>query len=77
MSGDGEKYWYNLVTGEVEKGFESPSVDRAGPFDTADDAANAPEVMRARSRAWAEEEARDDEWGGGRSDVTGDPADGQ
>ena len=55
-----EKYWYNLKTGEVEKGFKTPSADRAGPFDTAEEAARAPEIIRERSRAWAEEEARDD-----------------
>lgn len=60
MTKGSEKYWYNLVTGAVEFGFESPSVDRAGPFDTAEEAARAPEIIRARSRAWAEEEARDD-----------------
>ncbi|GAA1846594.1 SPOR domain-containing protein [Microbacterium koreense] len=65
MSGDSEKFWYNLTTGEVEKGFESPSVDRAGPFDTAEEAARAPEVIRERSRAWAEDEAREDGWGSG------------
>ena len=63
MADGSEKYWYNLRTGEVEKGFASPSVDRAGPFDTAEEAANAPQVMRDRSRAWAEDEARDDRWG--------------
>ncbi len=62
MSGE-EKFWYNLKTGQVERGFESPSVDRAGPFDTADEAARAPEVIAARSRAWAEDEAREDDWG--------------
>ncbi len=55
-----DAYWYNLKTGEVERGYESPAVDRAGPFDTAEEAAKAPEIMRERSRAWAEEEARDD-----------------
>lgn len=63
MSGDSEKFWYNLTTGEVEKGFESPAIDRAGPFDTAEEAAKAPEVLRERSRAWAEDERRDDVWG--------------
>jgi hypothetical protein len=55
-----EKFWYNLVTGEVEQGFESPAIDRAGPFATREEAAKAPELLRERSRAWAEEEARDD-----------------
>ncbi|ALJ20465.1 hypothetical protein [Microbacterium sp. No. 7] len=64
MGGE-EKYWYNLTTGAVERGFESPSVERAGPFDTAEEAARAPEVIAERSRAWAEEEAREDAWGSG------------
>jgi hypothetical protein len=63
MTSGSDKYWYNLKTGEVEKGFESPAVDRAGPFDTPEEAAKAPEVLRERSRAWAEDEARDDAWG--------------
>ncbi|WP_020097359.1 hypothetical protein [Microbacterium sp. 11MF] len=56
-----EKYWYNLKTGEVQQGFESPAVDRAGPFDTAEEAARAPEIMRERSRRWAAEDAAEDE----------------
>ena len=59
MSSDSKKYWYNLTTGEVEHGYVSPSVDRAGPFDTAEEAARAPEVIKERSRAWAEEDRRD------------------
>ena len=60
MTQNSEKYWYNLVTGEVERGFESPAIDRAGPFDTAEEAANAPALLRERSRAWADEESRED-----------------
>lgn len=60
MSSDSEKYWYNLTTGQVEHGFESPAIDRAGPFDTAEEAANAPALLRERSRAWAEEESLDE-----------------
>ncbi|MFD4957495.1 SPOR domain-containing protein [Microbacterium sp. NPDC058389] len=63
MTDGSEKYWYNLKTGEVEKGFESPAPDRAGPFDTPEEAAKAPEVIRERSRAWADEESREDSWG--------------
>ncbi|QIG40632.1 SPOR domain-containing protein [Microbacterium sp. 4R-513] len=70
MTDGSEKYWYNLKTGKVEKGFESPSVDRAGPFDTPEEAAHAPEVIRERSRAWSEDEAREDHWGS--SDETGE-----
>lgn len=76
MTRDEDKYWYNLTTGQVERGFESPSVDRAGPFDTAEDAARAPEVIAARSRAWSEEDAREDAWGApaaGDVSTGGDP----
>ena len=62
MSGE-NKYWFNSTTGEVEFGLESPPIDRIGPFDTAEEAARAPEVVKERSRAWAEEDAADDSWG--------------
>jgi len=64
VSDEDKKYWYNLETGKVEQGYESPAVDRAGPFDTAEEAAQAPELLKKRSQQWAEEEARDD-WGSG------------
>jgi hypothetical protein len=63
VSADNEKFWYNLETGAVERGFESPAIDRAGPFDTAEEAARAPEILRERSKAWAEDDARDADWG--------------
>jgi hypothetical protein len=56
---DDDKYWYNLETGEVEHGYKSPAPDRAGPFDSAEEAARAPEIIRERSRQWAEEDAAD------------------
>lgn len=59
------QYWYNLETKQVEHGMRSPGIDRAGPFDTAEEAARAPEILAARSRAWAEEEAAEDDWPGG------------
>ncbi len=68
MADASEKYWYNLTTGAVERGFESPAVDRAGPFDSEEEAAQAPALMAKRSRAWAEEDARDDDWGSGGTD---------
>ncbi|MDY0829413.1 SPOR domain-containing protein [Microbacterium sp. BG28] len=61
MSEDSEKYWYNLTTGEVERGFESPAIDRAGPFDTAEEAANAPELIKQRSAQWAADDAREND----------------
>ena len=65
MSDGDEKYWYNLSTGEVEFGMQSAAVDRVGPFDTEADAARAPETLKERSRAWAEEDAADDSWSSG------------
>ncbi|MEW1974680.1 SPOR domain-containing protein [Microbacterium profundi] len=62
MSSGERKYWYNTNTGQVEHGYESPAVDRIGPFDTAEAAANALEMIRARSEAWAVEEAIDEDW---------------
>lgn len=67
MSDGDAKYWYNSETGQVEFGMISPSVDRVGPFDTEAEAARAPEVLKERSRAWAEEEAAEQRW-----DVKGD-----
>ena len=53
-------FWYNLKTGEVEQGYESPSVDRVGPFETHAEAERALEILRANSAKWAEEEAAED-----------------
>ncbi|MGP3536624.1 SPOR domain-containing protein [Microbacterium sp. RD1] len=68
MAADSEKYWYNLTTGQVERGFASPAVDRAGPFDTEEEAAHAPQLLKERSRAWAEDDARENDWGSGNSE---------
>lgn len=62
MSSGERKYWYNTDSGQVEHGLVSPSVDRVGPFDTAEEAANAMQTLRERSEAWAAEEAVDDDW---------------
>lgn len=62
MSSGERKYWFNTKTREVEHGYESPSVDRVGPFDTAEAAENALETIHERSQAWAAEEAIDDDW---------------
>jgi len=58
----GEKYWFNSSTGEVEFGKLSPSVDRVGPFDTRAEAERAPQIVAERSKAWADEDSREDGW---------------
>ena len=53
---DAPKYWFNLITKQVELGLKSSSEDRIGPFDTQAEAANAEAVVKARSEAWAAQE---------------------
>lgn len=62
MSDGDSKYWYNLETRQVEFGMISAAPDRVGPFDTQAEAARAPEVLKERSRAWADEEAAEQGW---------------
>ncbi len=69
MTNGDEKYWYNLVTGQVEFGMISASADRVGPFDTEQEAAHAPQKLEERSRAWAEEEAAENGWDAGTGKV--------
>ena len=68
---DTEKYWYKPSTGEVEFGMLSPSADRIGPFDTRAEAEAAPETLKERARAWAEEDAAEDSWGSSRGETNG------
>jgi hypothetical protein len=49
-----------MNTGEVEQGFQSPAVDRVGPFETRAEAERALEILRANSAKWAEEDAAED-----------------
>lgn len=60
---DDDKYWYNTATGTVEHGMLAPARDRVGPFDTAEEAAHAPELLQERARRWAQEDRDEDDWG--------------
>ncbi|MDA8902082.1 SPOR domain-containing protein [Aquiluna sp.] len=53
------QYWLNLKTNQVESGFQSLSIDRIGPFDSAEDAARGKEILESRARQMREEEQRD------------------
>jgi hypothetical protein len=53
------QWWYNTRTGEVEEGMISPAIDRAGPFDTREEALRAPALIAERARKWAEEDRRE------------------
>ena len=55
--GDANSWWYNLKSGAVEQGFQSPSVDRSGPYSSREEASHALEKMRENTRRWDEEDA--------------------
>ena len=48
----GEEYWYNLATGEVERGQQSAVTSLWGPFKTYQAAAHAMHRARERNDAW-------------------------
>lgn len=53
-----EEYWYNLKTGEVERGQRSAVTSLWGPFKTYEEAAHAMERARERNEAWD----KDSDW---------------
>lgn len=54
------KYWFNTKTKEVEFGLKSSSLERIGPFETEQEAANAEEIVRLRASKWLDEEKLED-----------------
>jgi hypothetical protein len=57
------KYYYNLKTGEVERGMLTGAPDRMGPYDTYAEAQAAMAKAEDRNEAWAaaaEQEAEQD-----------------
>lgn len=55
------EFYYNSRTGEVEEGPQSGASQIYGPFPSREEAARAPERLRERAAAWAEEERAEDE----------------
>lgn len=53
-------FWFNLRTKQVERGLKSSSLDRIGPFHTADEAKNAEATVRTRSEEWKRQDAEED-----------------
>ncbi len=47
-----EEYWYNLKTGQVERGQQSAVTSLWGPFKTYEEAAHAMDRARERNDAW-------------------------
>ena len=55
-----QSYWFNQRTGQVEAGPKSIALDRLGPFDSAEEAARAEQIIAERARRLREEEAEED-----------------
>jgi hypothetical protein len=52
-----ERYWYNTVTGQVERDDERSKVkDLLGPYPTRAEAERALEKVRERNEAWEADE---------------------
>jgi hypothetical protein len=58
-TGQSEGFYYNIKTRQVERWGKSKAKELLGPFDTAEEAANALEIIREREQR---KEAEDREW---------------
>ena len=58
-TGQSEGFYYNIKTRQVERWGKSMAKELLGPFDTAEEAANALEIIREREQR---KEAEDREW---------------
>jgi len=56
--GQNTAYFYNINTGKVEREGKSKAKDLLGPFPTADEAANALEIIREREERKNAEDAK-------------------
>ena len=50
------QYWFNTKTMSVEVGKQALALYRIGPFETREEAENALEILRSRSKAWTDED---------------------
>jgi hypothetical protein len=53
------EYWFNTKTLSVEVGKQAIALYRIGPFETREDAENALEILKSRSKTWSEEDEQD------------------
>ena len=60
MTDEPKEFWFNTQTREVEVGKQVAALFRIGPFDSAEEAAKAPEIVAARAKAWAAEDESDE-----------------
>ncbi len=54
------EYWFNSKTNQVEVGKKSIAIYRIGPFKTRTEAEQALAILAARSKAWREEQEKED-----------------
>jgi hypothetical protein len=54
------EFWFNTRTHEVEEGKVSPAIDRAGPYATREEAADAIRAIQERNARLDAEDAADD-----------------
>lgn len=55
-----EGYWFNTKTLKVEHGLLTAAPYRIGPFETAEEAGRALEIVKERAKAWAEADKSED-----------------
>jgi hypothetical protein len=53
------QYWFNTKTLSVEVGKQALALYRIGPFSTREEAENAFEILKSRSKTWAEQDEQD------------------
>jgi hypothetical protein len=53
------EYWFNTKTMSVEEGKQALALYRIGPFQTREEAENAFQILKSRSKTWSEEEEQD------------------
>ena len=58
---EGTQFYYNLGTGSVEEGQQSPGTEVMGPYATRQEAERALQTAAARNQKWDED---DQEWEG-------------
>lgn len=58
---EGTEYYYNLSTGTVEEGAQSPATDRMGPYASRAEAEQALRTAARRNEKWEQD---DDAWEG-------------
>lgn len=53
---EGTQYYYNLSTGAVEEGAQSPAIERMGPYATREEAERALSNAAKRNQEWEEDD---------------------